>query len=86
MRSSCMILACNLGVAFQLKDDFLDVYGDAAVFGKNIGGDILCNKKTYMLIKAFEHADEEQLTRLNAWVDADAFQPGGESCCGDGTL
>ena len=57
----------NLGVAFQLKDDFLDVYGDAAVFGKNIGGDILCNKKTYMLIKAFEHADEEQLTRLNAW-------------------
>ena len=35
----------NLGVAFQLKDDFLDVYGDAAVFGKNIGGDILCNKK-----------------------------------------
>ncbi|WP_373827722.1 polyprenyl synthetase family protein, partial [Bacteroides heparinolyticus] len=49
----------NLGVAFQLKDDFLDVYGDAAVFGKNIGGDILCNKKTYMLIKAFEHADDE---------------------------
>ena len=55
----------NLGVAFQLKDDFLDVYGDAAVFGKNIGGDILCNKKTYMLIKA----------RLNAWVDAVAFNP-----------
>ena len=65
----------NLGVAFQLKDDFLDVYGDAAVFGKNIGGDILYNKKTYMLIKAFEHADEEQLTRLNAWVDAVAFNP-----------
>ena len=65
----------NLGVAFQLKDDFLDVYGDTAVFGKNIGGDILCNKKTYMLIKAFEHADEEQLTRLNAWVDAVAFNP-----------
>ena len=65
----------NLGVAFQLKDDFLDVYGDVAVFGKNIGGDILYNKKTYMLIKAFEHADEEQLTRLNAWVDAVAFNP-----------
>ena len=65
----------NMGVAFQLKDDLLDVYGDAAVFGKNIGGDILCNKKTYMLIKAFEHADEEQLTRLNAWVDAVAFNP-----------
>lgn len=65
----------NLGVAFQLKDDFLDVYGDAAVFGKNIGGDILCNKKTYMLIKAFEHADEGQLTYLNAWVDAVSFNP-----------
>lgn len=65
----------NMGVAFQLKDDLLDVYGDPAVFGKNIGGDILCNKKTYMLIKAFEHAGNEQLDRLNAWVDADSFDP-----------
>ena len=65
----------NLGVAFQLKDDFLDVYGDAAIFGKNIGGDILCNKKTYMLIMAFEHADKNQLIRLNAWVDAVSFNP-----------
>lgn len=65
----------NMGVAFQLKDDLLDVYGDAAVFGKNIGGDILCNKKTYMLIKAFEHANEEQLRELNIWVDAVAFDP-----------
>lgn len=65
----------NVGVAFQLKDDLLDVYGDPAVFGKNIGGDILCNKKTYMLIKAFEHADGGQLDRLNAWVDADSFDP-----------
>lgn len=65
----------NMGVAFQLKDDLLDVYGDPAVFGKNIGGDILCNKKTYMLIKAFEHADGGQLDRLNAWVDADSFDP-----------
>lgn len=63
----------NMGVAFQLKDDLLDVYGNAAVFGKNIGGDILCNKKTYMLIKAFEHADEKQLQQLNAWVDAVTF-------------
>lgn len=63
----------NMGVAFQLKDDLLDVYGNAAVFGKNIGGDILCNKKTYMLIKAFEHADEKQLQKLNAWMDAVTF-------------
>ncbi len=65
----------NLGVAFQLKDDLLDVYGDVAVFGKNIGGDILCNKKTYMLIKAFEHADDIQLQKLNAWIDAKSFEP-----------
>lgn len=65
----------NMGVAFQLKDDLLDVYGDPAVFGKNIGGDILCNKKTYMLIKAFEHADGGQLEQLNTWVDADSFDP-----------
>lgn len=65
----------NLGVAFQLKDDLLDVYGDAAVFGKNIGGDILCNKKTYLLIKAFEHADDRQLRRLDAWIDAKSFEP-----------
>lgn len=65
----------NLGVAFQLKDDFLDVYGNSAVFGKNIGGDILCNKKTYMLIKAFEHATDSQRDELNRWVDAKSFNP-----------
>lgn len=65
----------NLGVAFQLKDDLLDVYGDSSVFGKNIGGDILCNKKTYLLIKAFEHADAGQLSALNRWVDSTSFVP-----------
>lgn len=65
----------NMGIAFQLKDDLLDVYGDVAVFGKNIGGDILCNKKTYMLIKAFELATDEQLSRLNGWMDAKDFVP-----------
>lgn len=65
----------NMGLAFQLKDDLLDVYGDVAVFGKNIGGDILCNKKTYLLIKAFEHADVEQLKRLNYWINATNYNP-----------
>ncbi len=65
----------NLGVAFQLQDDFLDVYGDPAVFGKNIGGDILCNKKTYMLIQAFAHADGAQLAELNRWTDAAECDP-----------
>ena len=56
----------NLGLAFQLKDDLLDVYGDEATFGKKIGGDILCNKKTYLLIHALKlakGADFEDLTK-----------------------
>lgn len=59
-----------IGLAFQLQDDFLDVYGDPAVFGKKIGGDILCNKKTYMLINAFLHADEKQRAALSSWIGA----------------
>ncbi len=50
----------KMGLAFQLQDDFLDVYGDPKVFGKNIGGDILCNKKTFMLINALALADGQQ--------------------------
>lgn len=65
----------NLGLAFQLKDDLLDVYGDTAVFGKNIGGDILCNKKTYMLIQALANADENQLQQLNEWIAKEQFEP-----------
>ncbi|MBQ8674356.1 MAG: polyprenyl synthetase family protein [Bacteroides sp.] len=60
----------NLGVAFQLKDDLLDAFGRVEVFGKNIGGDILCNKKTYLLIQALEHADADQTELLGKWLDA----------------
>lgn len=45
------------------------------VFGKKIGGDILCNKKTYMLIKALERADKAQLSELNDWLAAESFSP-----------
>lgn len=58
----------NLGLAFQLQDDYLDVYGDPKVFGKRIGGDILCNKKTYMLIQALLRANGEQRAQLDAWL------------------
>ena len=58
-----------LGLAFQLQDDFLDVYGDPAVFGKSIGGDILCNKKTYMLINAVNRANDEQREELERWLN-----------------
>ena len=54
----------SLGTAFQLRDDLLDVYGDASKFGKQVGGDILANKKTYLLLKAFETANVEQLEKL----------------------
>ncbi|MBR1788411.1 MAG: polyprenyl synthetase family protein [Bacteroidaceae bacterium] len=60
----------QLGLAFQLQDDYLDVYGDFKVFGKRIGGDILCNKKTYMLINALLHADERQRRELDRWLAA----------------
>jgi hypothetical protein len=49
--------------------------GDPEVFGKKIGGDILCNKKTYMLIKALNRADEKQHAELNRWLNAETFQP-----------
>jgi geranylgeranyl diphosphate synthase type II len=55
----------SLGIAFQLQDDILDVYGDPEKFGKQVGGDILSNKKTFLLINALELAegiDEEELT------------------------
>lgn len=63
----------QIGLAFQLQDDYLDVYGDPAVFGKAIGGDILCNKKTYMLINAFNRSDAAQHEELERWVSASDF-------------
>jgi len=58
----------NLGIAFQIKDDILDVFGDAALVGKKVGGDILANKKTYLLLKALEDADESQNVTLKSWL------------------
>ena len=59
----------SIGLAFQLKDDLLDVYGDEATFGKKIGGDILCNKKTYLLIHALEMATDDIQKELNKWLN-----------------
>ncbi len=63
----------RVGLAFQLQDDLLDVYGDPAVFGKAIGGDITSNKKTYMLINAWLRADEETRSELQHWIDIRDF-------------
>jgi geranylgeranyl diphosphate synthase type II len=61
-----------LGQAFQLQDDLLDVYGDVSVFGKNIGGDIAANKKTYLLITALNNANESQKELLFHWMATDS--------------
>ena len=63
----------QIGLAFQLQDDFLDVYGDTRVFGKAIGGDITSNKKTFMLINALNHANDEQRRQLESWIGATEF-------------
>ena len=63
----------QVGLAFQLQDDLLDVYGDPAVFGKAIGGDITSNKKTYMLINAINRANAEQRSELMHWINARDF-------------
>jgi geranylgeranyl diphosphate synthase type II len=63
----------TIGLGFQLKDDLLDVYGDPEKFGKQPGGDILANKKTYLLIKAFEKATGSLLADLTRWVSATEY-------------
>lgn len=63
----------NIGLAFQLKDDLLDVYGDPKTFGKNIGGDIVNNKKTFLLIKALKTSNEKQRKELSEWISSEKF-------------
>ena len=63
----------QMGLAFQLQDDYLDVYGDPKVFGKAVGGDITSNKKTYMLINAFNRANTHQREELVRWTTAKEF-------------
>lgn len=57
----------NLGLAFQLQDDYLDAFGDPETFGKQVGGDIIENKKTYLFLKAREFATGEDAQKLRDW-------------------
>jgi len=66
----------NVGLAFQLQDDLLDVYGDPDVFGKKKGGDICANKKTYLLLKALEACDEQTHKELDNWLLKPDFEAG----------
>lgn len=63
----------NLGMAFQLQDDLLDSFGDTETFGKNIGGDIVSNKKTFLLLKALELAKGDQFNQLNNLIEESNF-------------
>ncbi len=63
----------NIGIGFQLKDDWLDVYANKRKFGKQVGGDIIANKKTFLLIKALEKAKGKQKTELAKWLEAKRF-------------
>lgn len=63
----------TMGLAFQLQDDLLDVYADQALFGKKIGGDICCNKKTFLLITAMNLASPELLSEMKAWMEKSDF-------------
>src|SRR5687768_457687 len=63
----------NIGIGFQLKDDLLDAYADPKKFGKQVGGDIISNKKTWLLIKALEKAKGKQRTELMYWLKATRF-------------
>ncbi len=65
----------NIGIGFQLKDDLLDVFGDAQKFGKQVGGDIISNKKTYLLIKALELASGSSKNTLQDWLNKEEFDP-----------
>jgi geranylgeranyl diphosphate synthase type II len=65
----------NLGLGFQLKDDLLDVFSDTTKFGKQTGGDIISNKKTYLLIKAIEKAEGKLEEELHSWLDKKQFDP-----------
>jgi len=63
----------SIGIGFQLKDDLLDVYGDQAKFGKQVGGDVISNKKTFLLLKALELANEDQKKQLDYWLGLSEF-------------
>ncbi|RZJ94634.1 MAG: polyprenyl synthetase family protein, partial [Hymenobacter sp.] len=65
----------DIGLAFQLRDDLLDVYGDAATFGKRVGGDIIADKKTYLLLTAQAQANAEQQATLSRYLGQPVEDP-----------
>ncbi|HZX74928.1 MAG TPA: polyprenyl synthetase family protein [Cyclobacteriaceae bacterium] len=72
-RTALREFGVNIGIGFQLKDDWLDVYADKKKFGKQVGGDIIGNKKTFLLIKALEKATGKQKKELENWMARKKF-------------
>lgn len=68
----------DIGISFQLKDDYLDTFGDPGKFGKKIGGDILANKKTFLYLKALEKASRNQKEELQRWYSGSDADPDGK--------
>jgi Geranylgeranyl pyrophosphate synthase len=73
MASQLYDFGLNLGIAFQLQDDLLDVFADQSKFGKKIGGDIVANKKTFLLLKALEISDVQSKSIILNWVQKEEF-------------
>lgn len=71
----CYDFGKNLGIAFQLQDDYLDAFGNPEIFGKQVGGDILENKKTYLFLKAIENGSPEVRTELTQLFQNNAIKP-----------
>jgi geranylgeranyl diphosphate synthase type II len=63
----------NIGIGFQLRDDLLDAYADPRKFGKQVGGDIIVNKKTFLLVKALQRAEGKEKKALEKWLNAKTF-------------
>lgn len=74
-RENIYAFGVNMGIAFQLQDDILDVYGDPTKFGKQVGGDIIENKKTYLLINALQLAEGLDKQELIHWIETEDFDP-----------
>lgn len=74
-RQALETFGTHLGLAFQIQDDILDVYGDEATFGKAIGGDILNNKKSLVLLTTLQQANPDQRARLEQWLSAKEYVP-----------
>ena len=71
VQQQCYDIGLNLGIAFQLQDDYLDAFADPIKFGKQVGGDILEKKKTYLYLRALEQASSGEVAKLRNWYGQD---------------